>query len=178
MADEIHTNNRTLRLMIGDITDIEVSSFVFYANHDLQLGSGYGTAISQRGGPSVQEELKQMGPLNTTDVVVSSAGEMKAEHIFHAVGPRFQEQELESKLKTTIQKTLKLADEKGISQIAFPAMGTGFFGIPLETSARVTINTIKDYMANNTAIKEFVICLLDKREYKPFKAEMDKHQNA
>jgi O-acetyl-ADP-ribose deacetylase (regulator of RNase III) len=102
MPDELKVNKSIIRLIKTDITDLEIDSFVYYAQHDLALGSGFGTSISIRGGPSVQEELKKYGSVNTTDVVVTAAGEMKAKQIIHAVGPRFQEEELESKLKATI----------------------------------------------------------------------------
>jgi len=176
MPDDRKINGNLLRLIKGDITDLDIESFVFYAQHDLALGSGYGTAITMRGGPSVQKELNELGPVQTTEVVISSAGEMKAKHIIHAVGPRFQEKDLENKLKTTVINCLKQAEEKGIQAIAFPPMGSGFYGVPLDTSARITLDTISKYLSNNTKLKEVVVCLLDNREYKPFQkhfASMD-----
>ena len=95
MSDELTVKNSRLRLIKGDITDLEIDAFVYYAQHDLALGSGFGTAISQRGGTKVQEELNSLAPLKTTEVVITDAGEMKANHIIHAVGPRFQEENLE-----------------------------------------------------------------------------------
>jgi O-acetyl-ADP-ribose deacetylase (regulator of RNase III) len=172
MADQLKVNASTIRLMMGDITDIEIQSFVFYAQHDLKVGSGFGTAISVRGGPTVQEELNRYGTLNTTEVVMSKAGAMKADYIIHAVGPRFQEVDIEGKLKTTVVNTLECAEEKAIEAIAFPPMGTGFYGIPLDVSARVTLETIKDYLSGDTKIKDVVICLQDKREFKPFQAQL------
>jgi len=172
MSDELKINNRTLRLMKGDITDHEIEAFVFYAQHDLALGSGFGTAIAIRGGPSVQEEIKDKGPLKTTEVLISSAGNMKADRIVHAVGPRFQEEDLEAKLKTTIQNVLTEADTAGIKRIAFPPMGAGFYGVPLDVSAEVTLGTIKDYLKNETRIEEVVIFLLDNRDYKPFQQRL------
>ena len=172
MADELKVRNSSLRLTKGDITTLAIESFVYYARPDLALGSGFGTAISQRGGPSVQEELNGKGPLMTTEVVITAAGEMKACHIIHAVGPRFQEEDLEDKLKITIQNCLKKADEKGIKAVAFPAMGAGFYGVPLDTSARVTLGVIKDYLSGSTGITEVVVCLLDSREYQPFQKQL------
>ena len=55
MSDEITVKNSRLRLAKVDITDFEIDAFVYYAQHDLALGSGFGTAISQRGGPKIQE---------------------------------------------------------------------------------------------------------------------------
>jgi O-acetyl-ADP-ribose deacetylase (regulator of RNase III) len=171
MSDQLTINGRTLRLMKGDITDLEIESFVYYAQHDLTVGSGYGTAIAVRGGPSVQEELKQFGTIETCDVVVTAAGEMKAKYIVHAVGPRFQEEDIERKLRTTVENALKQAEAKGITAIAFPAMGVGFYGVPLSVSARVMLETLRDHLTGQSKIKDVVVCLLDNREYKPFQSE-------
>jgi O-acetyl-ADP-ribose deacetylase (regulator of RNase III) len=166
--DTVRIDNRILRLVRGDITDLDIESFVFYARHDLNLGSGYGGAVSVRGGPTIQEQLKEMGPLETTEVAVSDAGDLKADYIIHAVGPRFQEENIEEKLRATIINCLKAADEKGIKKIAFPPMGTGFYGIPLDVSARVTTETIKGYLAGDTSLEEVHICVQDNREQAPF----------
>ncbi len=172
MPDSLQVNNSTIRLMTDDITALEIEAFVFYAEHDLQLGTGFGTAVSQRGGPKIQEELNPLAPLKTTDVVVSAAGNLKADHIIHAVGPRFQEQDLEGKLRTTMLNCLKAADEKGITRIAFPPMGAGFYGVPLPMCAKVTLRAIKDYLCQETKLKDVVVCVLDNREYKPFAEQL------
>ena len=54
VLDDVQINRSIVRLIKGDITEVEVDAFVFYAQHDLALGSGFGGAISVRGGPSVQ----------------------------------------------------------------------------------------------------------------------------
>jgi O-acetyl-ADP-ribose deacetylase (regulator of RNase III) len=169
MADILEVNGRKLRLVKGDITDLEFESFVYYARHDLALGSGFGTAIAQRGGPEVQGELKRLGSLQTTDVVVTSAGGMKAKYIIHAVGPRFQEEDLENKLRTTIRNSLKTAEDSGIRQVAFPPMGAGFYGVPLETSAKLTLETIRDHLSGDAKLTDVAVCLLDDRELKLFR---------
>jgi O-acetyl-ADP-ribose deacetylase (regulator of RNase III) len=173
MADQLRIGNSDLRLLVADITDIEIEAFVYYAQHDLTLGSGYGTSISIRGGPSVQKELREHGSLKTTEAVISGAGEMKAQYIVHAVGPRFQEENTEEKLKQTVLNALRAAEDRGISSIAFPPMGAGFYGVPLDISARVTLGTINEYLAGQTNIRRVVICLLDDREYKPFQMQLN-----
>lgn len=172
MADEMNIKGRRLRLQKGDITDLDIESFVYYAQPDLALGSGFGTAIAVRGGQSIKEELKTLGPVKTTGVVVSSAGDMKAKHIIHAVGPRFQEEDLENKLRATVLNCLKAAEGKGIRAVAFPPMGAGFYGVPLDVSARITLGTIHEYLLNKSKVDEVVVCLLDNREYQPFLKEL------
>lgn len=172
MADSIKVKNCNLRLLKGDITDLDIESFVYYAREDLALGSGFGTAISIRGGPTIQKELNEIGNIKITEAVVSSAGEMKAKYIIHANGPKFQEENLTEKLKTTIINSFKKAEEKGIKAIAFPPMGAGFYGVPLEQSAEITLNTIKEYLSGDTKLDDVVVCLLDNRDYISFEKKL------
>jgi O-acetyl-ADP-ribose deacetylase (regulator of RNase III) len=163
-----------IRLVKGDITNLEVEAFVFYARPDLQLGTGFGNAIAMRGGPGIQQELNKVGKAESCQIVVTGAGKMKAKHILHAVGPRFQEPDLEGKLRATIKNALRQADEKGIRQVAFPPMGAGFWGVPLEASVRITVDTIRDYLQNQTELREVVLCANDNREHQPFQAYLGK----
>ncbi len=168
MADTVKISGTSVRLVKGDITDLPVESFVFYAREDLKLGSGFGTAITVRGGQAIQQELDTLAPARMTEVVVSGAGELKARWIIHAVGPKFQEPELEEKLRQTIFNVLHTAEKKGITSVALPPMGAGFYGVPLEISVAVTLDTIADYLRNKSNIKEIILCANDNREYKPF----------
>ena len=54
---EVRTRGRTIRLIKGDLTALDVDAIVFYARPDLKLGSGYGNALAVRGGPKIQQEL-------------------------------------------------------------------------------------------------------------------------
>ena len=163
-----------ISLVIDDITDIDVEGFVFYARPDLALGTGFGTAISTRGGASIQKELEEKGPLKTGEVVVTGAGKLKSRHIVHAVGPRFQEEDMDAKLRTTVLNSLKAADKARIQRLAMPAMGAGFYGVPLGDCARAMVDSIRGYLEGETGIEEVILCVLDSREYGPFEAELKK----
>ena len=166
-------NNTDLRLIRGDITDMELEAIVYYADSNLKLGAGFGNAIAMRGGLSITKELDQIGSVGPCEAVVTSAGKLKAKNIIHTNGPKFQEPDIENKLKTTILNTLKLAEEKGFKQIAFPPMGTGFYGIPLPVSADVMIDTFKEYFSNQTILEDVIIGVIDNYEYSPFEAKLE-----
>ena len=165
--------NSVLRLEKGDVTDIEIDAFVYYARSDLDIGSGYGTAILVRGGLEVKKDLETKGPVADGESVVSTAGMMKAKYIIHSVGPKFQEQNTEEKLRKTMKSALRAADEKGIERVAFPPMGSGFYGIPPDLCAQVMVSTIKEHLGNNTKIKEVVIVPLHMRDFTPLKAQFE-----
>ncbi len=172
MADQLPVGPDRLGLVKTDITSLEVDAFVYYARPDLQLGSGFGTAISMRGGPAVQQELKGLGPLAVGEAVLTSGGGMKARHIIHAVGPRFQEDRLEEKLRATLRRVLQLATARHLEHIALPAMGVGFYGVPLDLCAPVMASEIRSYLASTALPRRVTISVIDSREYKAFAASL------
>lgn len=166
-----------IHLKIGDLTTMEIEAIVFYAQPDLLLGSGFGNAIAVRGGSSIQEELKTFGTISAGEAVITSAGELKSNYIIHAVGPRFRESDIEEKLITTMQNVLTIAEEKQIREICFPPMGTGFYGIPLELSARVMFKVIQKHLSGNSVLEKVVICLIDQREYQAFQKILEQKKD-
>ena len=104
--------------------------------------------------------------------MVTEAGNLKANYIVHAVGPRFNEPDTEGKLRDTVFSALKAAEEKGAKRVALPPMGAGFYMVPLELCARVMIEAIKGYLEGDTEIQQVVICVMDQREYAPFESQL------
>lgn len=168
MTDIWQVGKTKIHLVRGDISNLDMEAFVFYARPDLKLGAGFGTAISVRGGPEIQKELESIGPKQVTEIVVTGGGNLKAQKIFHAVGPAFQEQNIEEKLTKTVLNVLQTAEKTGVTEIAFPPMGTGFYGIPLETSASQMAGQFRDFFSDNRSITAVVVCVQDAREFKPF----------
>jgi O-acetyl-ADP-ribose deacetylase (regulator of RNase III) len=174
VADEttITINRTAVNLVIDDLTALDVEAFVFYAEESLALGSGYGTAISNRGGPSIQKALDELAPVATGEAVVTEGGKLEASWIIHAVGPKFQEPDLEGKLRTTMRNTLARAEEKRIKRLTFPAMGAGYYGIDPALCARVMLEEVKQHVEGATSLEEIIICVLDTNQHKAFQAAM------
>lgn len=168
-------NGTVVRLVKSDITLLEVDAFVFYAQPDLALGSGYGTAISLRGGPSVQKEATALAPVEATGAVATGAGRLEAKYILHAVGPRFAEPATDEKLAATVDSVLRLAEEKQIATLALPPMGSGFYGVPPALCARVLVERVVAHLsAGGSGLKEITFCVIDDRDHAPFAAELAK----
>lgn len=173
MSDpHVKIGNCAIRLVRGDITELEVDAFVFYAEPTLALGSGFGGMIHMRGGGAIQKELNEMAPVAPLEAVVSSGGRLAAEHIIHAVGPRFREDDMERKLQTTMENCLLRAQEKGVKTLAFPAMGAGYYGIPAPVSANVMLHSLKSFLEHNPGLEEVTICVLDSPQFKAFEAAL------
>lgn len=171
---EKRVGGRVVRLVRGDITDMEVEAFVFDITEDLKLGSGYGGAIAQRGGQAVQKELEAAGKLPVGQALVTTAGNMKAKYIVHVNGPKFHEPDTEGKLRRAVKSALQVAAERGMKQIAFPPVGTGLYQVPLDLCARVLMETITAHLAGPTTLEEVLLVALDSREWAPLAGQFAK----
>ncbi len=165
-----------LRLQKGDLTTLPVDAFVYYARQDLALGSGYGTAIQLRGGDAIKKELESLGAVHMGESVVTSAGRLKAKKIIHACGPKFHEPNLREKLHDCVLSALTAADRNGLKTLAFPAMGAGFYGIPLPLCANVMLGAVRDFVRNGTSLEEIIICVVDRRDFVVFREGIEKLQ--
>ncbi len=172
---DVPLHGRLLRLIKDDLTALDVEAFVFYARPNLELGSGFGSAITRRGGPAIKKELDAIGSIAVTEAVVTTGGNLKAAHIVHAAGPAFQEPDIEAKLRATIVHALRAAEARGISQLALPAMGAGFYGVPLPVCVRIMVETLTKYLAAEPALREVIICANDGREYRAFEVALAAH---
>jgi len=170
---ERRIGEKALRLVRGDITELEVEAFVFDVTEDLKLGSGFGGAIQQRGGIVIQKQMDELGTCPTGEAVVTEAGILKADWIIHANGPKFREEGEEDKLRRTVQSALARAEEKGVRRLAFPPMGTGLYQVPLDLCTRVMVDTISEHLKNGTTLEEVLIVAPDNREFGPFKAQIE-----
>src|SRR5438309_4412583 len=88
--------NRTIRLVEGDITRIPVDAIANAANSALAGGGGVDGAIHRAAGPSVMGELDDLRPriggrCPTGKAVATGAGNLPARYIFHAVGPVYRD---------------------------------------------------------------------------------------
>lgn len=172
--DKLKINNTEIKILRDDLTNMEVDAIVFYAKSNLSLGSGYGNAISTRGGPSIKTELEKIGIANQTEAVVTKAGNLNCKFIIHAVGPAFQEKDMIPKLKTTISNALNAASSYEIETIALPLMGAGFYGVPVDLSVKTMYDCVKEYAGKNGKIKEVIFCANDNRELKLIKDNLTK----
>jgi O-acetyl-ADP-ribose deacetylase len=171
---EITINNRTLRLVEGDITDLDVDAIVNAANQYLQLGSGVAGAIRTRGGPSIQRECDQIGGCPVGGAAITGGGSLKARHVIHAVGPHGGDRDADEKMVSVTRSSLALADEHQLRSIAFPAISTGVFGYPIDKCARFMLSTAIDYLVDNprTSLELVVFCLYGQAAFDVFAKQL------
>jgi O-acetyl-ADP-ribose deacetylase (regulator of RNase III) len=159
-AMEKRVNGKQIRLVQGDLTELAVDAIVNAANAQLILGGGVAGAIRTKGGPSIQEECNRIGGTTVGQAVLTTAGNLKARYVIHAVGPRYGEGNEDEKLRRATLNSLKRATEKGLRSIAFPAVSTGIFGFPKDRCAQIMLDTAKNFLeTEKTSLEEVIFCL-------------------
>jgi O-acetyl-ADP-ribose deacetylase len=160
--------NQTLQILQGDITIEAVDAIVNAANEHLAHGGGVAAAISQKGGPIVQQEsnewIRKHGPVSHTHPAWTSGGRLPAKYIIHAVGPVWKNAGDEDlKLSDAVKGSLQVADELKCKSISIPAISTGIFGFPTDRAARIIFSSIDEYFAKaqESNIQQVRIILFD-----------------
>jgi O-acetyl-ADP-ribose deacetylase (regulator of RNase III) len=165
----------TLRLVEGDITDLDVDAVVNAANQHLQLGTGVAGAIRARGGPAIQEECNRIGFCPVGEAVITTGGKLLAEYVIHAVGPHGSDTDADDLLASATHSSLALADRHNLRSIAFPALSTGVFGFPMEDCAEIMIGTVIEYLENaETHLETVIICLYGDDAFEVFADELSR----
>ncbi len=165
---QIRINNSILELVKGDITELSCDAIVNAANAQLILGGGVAGAIRKKGGPTIQAECDKIGGTFVGGAAITSAGNLNAKYVIHAVGPQMGEGDEDNKLKNATLNSLKLADKHTLQSIALPAISTGIFGYPADRCAGIMLSTIIEYLKGDTGIKKITMCLFDDKTLKTF----------
>jgi O-acetyl-ADP-ribose deacetylase (regulator of RNase III) len=172
---EIKVHNSTIELYQGDITTQQTDAIVNAANARLAGGGGVDGAIHRAGGLAIMEECREIGNCPTGTAVITTGGNLPASHVIHAVGPVYRsgtagEPEL---LKKAYQSCLKIAQDNGLTSIAFPSISTGAYGYPIHDAARIAISTVIDHLKANTGIERVVFVLFNTRDFDVYKALLE-----
>lgn len=167
---EFEIGDRTVELIQGDITRQQADAIVNAANEGLAPGGGVCGAIHRAGGPDIARECSAIGYCDTGDAVATTAGTLPARHVIHAVAPvwnggRRNEPQL---LASAYRRSLEVADECGDRTIAFPSLGTGIYGYPVEEAAPIALRTVVDYLSGTTGIEEVTFVLFDEKTFRAF----------
>jgi O-acetyl-ADP-ribose deacetylase (regulator of RNase III) len=152
----------------GDLTDADVDAIVNAANNDLMLGGGVAGAIRVKGGPSIQNECNRIGPIALGEAAITGAGRLPARHVIHATSMRLGESTSEPNLRAATRNSLIRANENSLKTIAFPAIGTGIAGFPIERCAQVMLEEVRAHLSASTTLERIDFILFDRRSLEVF----------
>jgi O-acetyl-ADP-ribose deacetylase len=151
----------TIETRQGDISKVPVDAIVNAANNHLWMGSGVAGALKRAGGSEIEREATAKGPIEIGEAVVTRAGALPAKYVIHAAAMGQDLSTDRSKISRATRNSLLRAAELEISSIAFPALGTGVGGFPVEIAADAMITECVSFIENGLApsLKKIVFVL-------------------
>ena len=157
-----------IELWNGDICDLEVDAIVNPANLSLWMSTGVGGALKRAGGDSIEFAAVRQAPVPLGESIVTPAGMLAARAVIHAVSLDRDRRTSGSVIEAAVRSAMARAREIGATSIAFPALGTGVGGFPLDEAARITVETVRDELGASPTIAHVVFALRGPAAYKAF----------
>jgi O-acetyl-ADP-ribose deacetylase (regulator of RNase III) len=164
-----------IELAVGDITRLDVDAIVNAANASLLGGGGVDGAIHRAAGPGLLEECRRLGGARTGEVKITGGHGLRARHVLHAVGPvwRGGDEGEPGALAACYRNALRLAEERGLRSVAFPAISTGAYGYPLGEATAIAVREVRAALARPTAIERVVFCAFSRRDAEAYARALD-----
>ncbi|HEX9550274.1 MAG TPA: macro domain-containing protein [Candidatus Limnocylindrales bacterium] len=157
-----------LELWNGDICVLEVDAIVNPANPTLWMSTGVGGALKRAGGDAIEFAAVRQGPIELGEAIVTGPGNLAARAVIHAASLDRDRRTSGPILETAVRSAFARAREIGATSIAFPALGTGVGGFPLDEAARITTATVKDELDRSPDIEHVVFALRGLAAYQAF----------
>jgi O-acetyl-ADP-ribose deacetylase len=155
-------------LMQGDLTEMKTDAIVNAANNDLQHGGGVAGAIRRKGGDIIQRESNEIGSIPVGGAAITSGGKLKARYVIHAASMQLGGRTTARALRSSTAHSLRIAAEKGLKTIAFPAVGTGIAGFPMEECAEIMLQESMDHLKRGSSLEKIYFVLFDEPSLKTF----------
>ncbi len=133
-----------IELWNGDICDLEVDAIVNAANLSLWMATGVGGAIKRAGGDAIEFAAVRQAPVPLGGADRDAGRDLAAKAVIHAVSLDRDRRTSAPTIALAVRSAMARAREIGARSVAFPALGTGVGGFPLDEAARITVETVRD----------------------------------
>jgi len=134
-----------INLILCDIMAAAAKAIVCEANNHLNLDSGMPAMFKQKGGKIFEESVKAVKPPRIGEVVMTAAGGLPAQHVFHAVTTGLTDEVSEATIRKVIYNSLLAAHNNKINSLSLPIFGRSS-QVPYEVSSKLTAQEIFRYI--------------------------------
>jgi len=163
----------------GDITQQpDMGAIVNAANAKLMPGGGVAGAIHWAAGPDLEKECQPLAPVNPGEAVITKGYRLPNPYVIHCLGPVYGRDKPEDKLLSNCYlAALKIAEERGIESVAFPALSTGAFGYPFEKATEIALDTILSRIPALKSVKRIRFVLFSDRDLQYYERALERRRS-
>ena len=137
-------SQKSIRVILGDITTLQVDAIVNSANQSLLGGAGVDRAIHRAAGRELLDECLTLDGCPVGESRLTKGYNLPAKFVIHTVGPVWMGgwNGEDEKLASAYQSALDIAQAQGFQSVAFPCISRGVHRYPAERAARIALNTV------------------------------------
>ena len=153
----------------GDITQPlsamgqPVAAIVNSADMLLSSNGALSRAIHRAAGPELLAACRRLGGCEPGQAKITPGFNLPANWVIHTVCPPWQNgsAQAEEILAHCYISCLALAATQGIHTVAFPAIGIGAMGFPIERAAKIALQTVGSYLAHERTVEAVLFVCYD-----------------
>jgi O-acetyl-ADP-ribose deacetylase len=161
-----------IELWNGDICDLEVDAIVNAANTSLWMSTGVGGALKRAGGDEIEFAAVRQAPVAIGAAIVTTAGRLAARLVIHAVSLDRDRRTSAEAIESAVRSAMARAREHGVTSLAFPALGTGVGGFPLDEAARIEVEEVRRHLDSGSGLERVVFAVRGAEAREAFEAAL------
>ncbi|BCL36551.1 O-acetyl-ADP-ribose deacetylase [Nostoc sp. MS1] len=163
-----------IKIIQGDITQLQVDATVNAANSSLLGGGGVDGAIHRAAGRELLVECRQLGGCETGEAKITKGYNLPAKWVIHTVGPVWEggNQNEDVLLANCYANSLALAVQYQIKTIAFPAISTGVYSFPMERACKIAVTTVTKFLENPNSLEQVIFVCFGQSAYNSYTQAM------
>lgn len=161
-----------------DISLVDSEVIVSAAGTDANMRFGVSNKLRERGGDSIEAELREHIPLNPGSVIETHAGTLSAQAIYHGVivGWGDEKRVLQATVWRVVSHCIRLAQEQNRKSIAFPSLGTGAGHAEALDTHSTMAAAVLDSLSSHTSLKQIRFCFIQPEMLESFKRALLQQQ--
>jgi O-acetyl-ADP-ribose deacetylase (regulator of RNase III) len=161
----------------ADITTLRVDAVVNAANTRLAGGDGVDGAIHRAAGPELLKECLALGGCPTGEARITAGYALPARYVIHAVGPVWHGGAADEArlLASCYRCALRLAADRNLRSVAFPAISCGVYGYPVDQAARVAVTEVSAGLTRHPVIELVQLCCFDNSVARAYRNALAAH---
>ena len=157
--------NKSIEIILGDITKMNTDAIVNAANRSLLGGGGVDGAIHMAAGKELVRECMTLGGCMTGEAKITSAYKLPCKYVIHTVGPVYDEnvKGQDKLLENCYVNSLKLAEENNLETVSFSAISTGAYGYPIDEACQIAFSAVAKTLPQLKRVRKvFFVCFNQK----------------